>query len=549
MNKRIYLIILLLACRICNAQIPHWEWAKSAGGNSDEWAYTTTLDPAGNLYAAGIFGSPSVIFGTDTLTGGGAYIVKYDSQGNVIWTRTLGGSQAEVISGIATDAGGNLFITGEFNGATCIFDSISVNSLHLNYWNVFTAKYDSSGTPLWAKAAGGTSEDQSQGISVDANGNAYITGFVEGASMLFDTINLSSAGFTDIFTAKYDPFGNVLWAKRGGGTDEDYPVGISTDADGNSYITGQFRSQSVTFDSITIAQTGYHNFFLVKYDASGNVAWVRTAIEYNGGSAGNGVTTDAEGYVYVTGWVIGDSSVFGNYTVINTVHLQRDIIVIKYDSSGNVHWASSGSGADDDLGYEIDVDANGNSYVTGLYASTSLTLGSTVLTNPSSVGKYDAFVASFDSSGNAIWAKKFGRKKDEGAYSISVDVNNDIYVAGYFESDTIQLGSTILVNASPGNGDILIAKLSSTTTGTAEQPFSFDCINIFPNPFWDKITFTVENNELSEIIIYDIASRKLLEKTFFSAITLNAKQLAKGIYLYEVRNRNEVIKKGKVIHR
>lgn len=70
---------------------------------------------------------------------------------------------------------------------------------------------------------------------------------------------------------------------------------------------------------------------------------------------------------------------------------------------------------------------------------------------------------------------------------------------------------------------------------------------ISPNPFSDKLNFTINNKEHSEIILYDIASRKLMQQKFLNTVSLNTSHLAKGIYLYEMRNANRVIKKGKVV--
>lgn len=71
--------------------------------------------------------------------------------------------------------------------------------------------------------------------------------------------------------------------------------------------------------------------------------------------------------------------------------------------------------------------------------------------------------------------------------------------------------------------------------------------NLFPNPFTDKINFTINNNEHSEVIIYDITSRKILQQKFINSVSLNTEQLAKGLYLYEVRSKDSSCKKGKVV--
>ncbi|HKR07243.1 MAG TPA: T9SS type A sorting domain-containing protein [Bacteroidia bacterium] len=88
--------------------------------------------------------------------------------------------------------------------------------------------------------------------------------------------------------------------------------------------------------------------------------------------------------------------------------------------------------------------------------------------------------------------------------------------------------------------------LTLCSTGISE-PDKTETLNIYPNPISDNLNLTVHNNELSEIILHDIPARKILNQSFTNSITINTEQLAKGIYLYEVRNKNDVVKKGKVV--
>src|SRR6185369_12691602 len=101
----------------------------------------------------------------------------------------------------------------------------------------------------------------------------------------------------DVFTAKYDPEGNVLWAASAGGTGTDNGTGIGVDAAGNCYITGHFSSTSITFGATTLTRTGSENVFVVKYDASGNVLWANRA-GGTGFDAGSGIAVDAAGNSY-----------------------------------------------------------------------------------------------------------------------------------------------------------------------------------------------------------------------------------------------------------
>ena len=154
--------------------------------------------------------------------------------------------------GIATDASGNSYVTGFFH-RTVTFGAGETNETVLERSdpaegsepNVFVAKYDRSGRLLWATQAGGTRAGQGAGIAVDPRGNSYVAGFFSGTATFGagedNEIDLTAAsGFQDIFVAKYDRNGRLLWAARAGGTADDGGFGIAADARGNSYVTGFF---------------------------------------------------------------------------------------------------------------------------------------------------------------------------------------------------------------------------------------------------------------------------------------------------------------------
>ncbi|HOZ31121.1 MAG TPA: SBBP repeat-containing protein, partial [Bacteroidales bacterium] len=144
----------------------------------------------------------------------------------------------------------------------------------------------------WANAMGGTDYDSGNSISTDALGNIYITGSFSGTAD-FDpsasTYNLTSAGSGDIFIQKLDASGNFVWAKVMGETYDDIGYSISTDASGNSYITGYFF-ETVDFDpsegTYNLISVGARDIFIQKLDASGNFVWAKAmgGTYYDGGS-------------------------------------------------------------------------------------------------------------------------------------------------------------------------------------------------------------------------------------------------------------------------
>ncbi len=255
------------------------------------------------------------------------------------------------------------------------------------YSDIFVVKYDSSGNVVWAKSASGTSLDEGYSITVDANGNSYVTGYFYSPTITFDTATLTSSGGGDIFIVKYDASGNVVWVKSAGGTYYDYGQSIAVDANGNSYVTGIFGSSTITFGSTTLTNSGDYDVYIVKYDASGNVVWAKSAGGTNE-DKGYGIAVDAIGNSYVTGWFSSSTITFGSTTLTNSG--SDDIFVVKYDSSGNVMRAKSAGGTSNDLGYGIAVDASGNSYVTGYFSSSTITFRARRLLNN---GGYDVFVA------------------------------------------------------------------------------------------------------------------------------------------------------------
>jgi hypothetical protein len=227
-------------------------WVKQAGGSSDyESGYSVSTDTSGNSYLTGSF-QGSAIFDSIHLTSFGKmdiFVAKYDSNGNCLWAKQLGGNDNDLGYGISTDVWGNCYVTGYFTG-TASFGTVQLTATGSN--DIFVAKFDANGNCIWAKSAGGTNNNYGFGISVDIMGNSYVTGLFNG-NATFGAIQLQSYNMsTDIFITKYDPNGNCLWAKHAGGDDLDCGYGITLDKQGNCYATGSFKS-AATFGAFQLS--------------------------------------------------------------------------------------------------------------------------------------------------------------------------------------------------------------------------------------------------------------------------------------------------------
>jgi hypothetical protein len=158
---------------------PCWQWAKSAGGTSYDKGNSVAVHASGNNYIIGTF-RDTATFGSTTLTSQGGYdvfVAKLSTNGAWQWAKSAGGSSDDRGRGVAVDTSGNTYITGYFHG-TATFGSTTLTSQGPPP-DVFVAKLSTNGAWQWAKSAGGPNYDIGADVAVDASGNTYITGYFE----------------------------------------------------------------------------------------------------------------------------------------------------------------------------------------------------------------------------------------------------------------------------------------------------------------------------------------------------------------------------------
>jgi hypothetical protein len=224
------------------------------------------VDGSGNSYITGSF-KDVASFGSTTLTSVGVediFIASYNASGNLVWAKRAGGTSKDAANGIDVDSSGNSYITGEFQ-SNASFGSTTLTSTSF-LPDIFLARYDASGNVLWARGAGGSSGDYGRNIAVDGSGNSYITGEIEGSAS-FGSIPLPNSGGADIFIAMYDSSGNELWAKGAGGNLEDRASGIALDAAGNTYISGYFLGVA-SFGTTNITSSGSSDIYIAKLNTA-----------------------------------------------------------------------------------------------------------------------------------------------------------------------------------------------------------------------------------------------------------------------------------------
>ena len=183
-----------------------------------------------------------------------------------------------------------------------------------------------------------------------------------------------------------------------------------------------------------------------------------------GSSSGNeivkSIVGDNAGNVYVAGTFTSTSFTLGGITLTNNGG--SDIFIAKYSNEGLVLWATSAGGLGADTVTGIATDNAGYLYITGYFNSSSITFGTTTLTN-ASAGTNDIFIAKYDISGNATSAVRAGGTGNDNANAITIDLNNNIYVTGNFTSSSFQFGSTSALSL-VGTQDIFYAQYNTGLT-------------------------------------------------------------------------------------
>jgi hypothetical protein len=364
------------------------------------------------------------------------------------------GSDAH-ITAIATDAQGNIYAAGQFSADSVSFGSYTLYNTDPteNSNDIFLVKYDPAGGVLWATSAHGAANEGLNAVTTDNLGNVYVVGYFYSDSVLFGSHTLYNYGPTDttddIFIAKYSTAGAALWAESFGGDYYDGAQGVATDASGNVYLGGFFRSDSIAFGShILHDETGlqYDNAFLAKCNSSGTLLWVVSSATLDNTIEVLGVSTDPSGNVFTTGRFTGSMAGFGNQTIHNQQVGYDDIFLAKYDSLGNALWAEDAGGSYDDIAYAVATDAQGNSYITGYMNSGTASFGAVQLENDTTDETGDIFIAKYSPGGNMLWAENFGGDTYDVGWALTTDMAGNVYVAGYYYSPQIIFGADTISN-------------------------------------------------------------------------------------------------------
>ena len=361
--------ILILTSHFALGQAWVWGTEASYGGNDEGMSVAT--DKLGNVYLTGDFYT-ALAFSGDTIVSNSAntYLVKFNPLGQLLWLKQSYLKKAynseDYGNLVTTDKNDNVYLTGTFHDSTMFGPYLLTTP---NGWAAFFVKYDSAGNVLWAKQAkNGTS--YGNGIAPDQYGNVYATGTFYG-NILLGTNSLTANDTVNIFIAKYDTGGKFIWSKVMRSSSLYTSVSfVTTDLKGNTYITGGF-SDSLSFGSKSI-YSPTADIYVAKFNPSGNIIWAIKGISsninpHNGNwfqynEVANCVVTDKSGNAYIIG---GFNGLLKIGTSAQSTPTHNNIFICKIDSTGKLLWLKQPTRLDsnDWIGYVISTDTNNHFFI------------------------------------------------------------------------------------------------------------------------------------------------------------------------------------------
>lgn len=349
---------------------------------------------------------------------------------NYVWAKGEGGIGNDAANGIALDSDNHTYITGNFAGSA---NFSGQNIQGGNLYDIFIAKYSATGALLWVKSNGGVNNEQGNAIRVKG-GFLYVCGFMEDSCYFGNQLFLTS-GEADVFTAKYDLNGNLIWVKKAGGAGFDYASSLDVDDNGNVYIAGTYEN-SISFDTTQLSTTNlFAESFYAKYDGNGNLVWAKTS-KGNSTNQLTGIAVSGSS-IYTTGFFGGNFKM--DATSLNSSTPSYDIMLAKLDLNGNMQWMKKAGSTLEDAANSICADNYGNPVIGGYFASTASFDNNTV----TYYDYNDAFVAKYDTAGNNLWVRACKGPELDAVFGMTADADNNIYATGLFEA-SLDVEGTLL---------------------------------------------------------------------------------------------------------
>ncbi|MFT3793346.1 T9SS type A sorting domain-containing protein [Flavobacterium sp.] len=385
-------------------------WVSRIGGDISQETKFVKTDATGNVYIAvtsnGLQTTIGGVVYNNEANSTDSYIVKYNTDGEIQWVRSINTVSSEVIYGFDVSAEGKVLL-GCSSGAP----SLTLGDYTVVAQNGFTrlmAALDTNGNYLFAKPCvfGKFKFCPDDSFYLCATFQDSVT--IEGQTLLTNDNAGVNQPYGDIFLAKFDSEANLIWLNQYAGNKEDSLRSFDVDSEGSAYLLGNFTSDNLTFGFTALNKIQQHSDFMAKINSDGSTVWAKNI-------CGNGIylftytnSVDAAGNIFICGTYDGDYD-FGNGVSLanyDEVGVNSTHFVIAFDNNGTPKWSKSANYTGVYGWNFITSNDSGDVFFTGNFNSTSISFDAVTLAGSSNPGVDGFLMKAHDS---ALAAASFDR--------------------------------------------------------------------------------------------------------------------------------------------
>ena len=491
-------LFLVFIATTLYAQDPNIIWQRTIGGSGSDklWSIIETSD--GGFFVGG--DSDSNISGEkdENSRGGDDYwILRLDSNGNILWQKTYGGSAEEMLCSVQQTSDGG-FILGGFSNSDISGDKSEESQGGYDYWII---KLNSSGDIVWQNTIGGSGDDNIKSI-IETNDEGFLLGG-NSTSPISGDRTVFQNGSRDLWLIKLDSTGAIVWQKAFGHNQVTI-TGLAKTNDGGFILS-----------STIFGITGTHDaFWVLKIDAFGNYIWDKIIQGDNSDWFPKISSTQDGGYIMAGA---SDSDAFGDKS--ENSQGSFDYWVLKLDENGDITWQNTIGGSEAEQPDSIIQSVDGGYLVSG-YSSSNI---SGDKTEPSNNGDY--WIIKLNNIGIIEWQNTIGGGNSD-ARARTIQTSDENYVIGGYSSSNISGDKT---ENSRGNYDFWIIK-HAQILGLDENSL-FSNTTLYPNPAKNTLQLNAENQQIDRVKIFSVKGDLVQQvEGFETSKTIDVSKLASGMY-------------------
>lgn len=511
--KRIMTLLFGFFSGFVFCQQPVLEWAKNFGGTGSEFATEVVLSKDNECIIVGSTGSNDYdLIGN---TGGKAWVIKVNQNGEKIFSKTYGGSRGESGVAVIESIDGNFIIGGN---ASSNDKDVPKNQGKSDAW---LFKIDKQGTLLWSKTYGGSNNEYLSSIFEIANGD-LIVGINSKSS---DGDFPENKGLDDWWILKISKIGDIIWKKRIGGNQPDQLYKLANIDDKTFVVVGEYTSRD---DVVTNSKSDA----IIKMDSTGQIIWSRSFGSPKDSSwlinSINNVSVSFDKQSIVA---IGDS--------YNFINQSTDVLVYKIDTSGNLKWQKLYGGSSIEFGRKVDILRNGDVLCMGDSYSNDMDVSN-------NYGLSDIWLFLTDSKGNLKSEKSFGGAGADFGYDFAVKPDSRILIVG---NTTSKNG---IFRSNYGNKDVAVIQVKYDFSSAIENVNDFSNVKIFPNPVKDKLKVEIGDALIENVTLTDLNGRIIRHnkiETNNGLTEIECANLPEGVYFLNIFIKNRIINRKIIVMR